>query len=1012
MATHDIWTDNKARLEQHPKVKDHVAVRPTVLSDEIQVKAWLSHVVPPLGAPTGAAEATAERAKEALRSGSCASLPRTSRCASLQQGRVAPVEEAARFVSPVKDFVLARQSLSVEEVLAESGRCLKCADAPCSKGCPTGVDIKGFMHAIAKEDYFHAAKIILSDNPLGLTCGLLCSSEHTCRSCCNLRDRLGGAIEISRLQEFACDIFRKMDVPQIRNPALPAPEKMPAGYAKKIALIGAGPASLSCATFLARLGYSDITIFEKSRQPGGQPHLTIPEFRIPSTVTQYEAKLVGELGVKLEFEKALGTNFTLDSLKESGFAAIFMGVGLPNAFTLPMFNEPAKNLLTANDFLYTVSCATRPLNPANLPALHGHVLVLGGGDVAYDVSNTAFRCGASRVTIAFREDLPHKPCSDSEFHHGVGLHHIECLANVVPANVVRTEGLVSEVVLEHRDWTPTNGLFMQKGQTLAVKCDFVIVAFGSTPPPKSILGTLAVLPQGFIKIDPSSNATSVEGVFAGGDCVGSVSIVQAANDGKNAAWNIHKYLQLTSGAVVDQVPRLPMISTAIDLVDISTTVCGIHFRNPFGLSSATPTGSIGQIRRAFEMGWGFAVTKTALPVPSTNISPRIIRSPASRMYGPNQVGFQNIELLSEKTLQYWVEGVKLLKREYPDKVVIFNIMAPADKGEWQKIAAAAATSNPDALELNLSCPHVGKSGYGMLAGQSPQMVHDITTWVRAAVPPTLPVFVKLTPNVTSIVELAQAAKAGGADGVTAINTVRALSNIQSNGLPWPAVGADRNTAYGGSSGNMIRPMALQAISDIARTLPGFPILGVGGCDSAESAMQMFHCGASAIQITSAIQNQEYTIIDELNNGIKTALYMKSQPRFAAWKGQIPPPSYVPATREATSTPVPSLASVVGVTLPHIMVVPQLELEAQVHAVIDYSSCLQCGKCYMSCNDTGYVAIKFDETHYPVVTDDCMGCGLCQSVCPADCITYERKSIPHKPCRGIPDPAMPLPFDSH
>ncbi|KAH3758833.1 dihydropyrimidine dehydrogenase [Pelomyxa schiedti] len=1007
----DLWTDDIERLAQHPCVKTHVAVRPTVVSDESLVSAWKSRVgkIPSSKIPSDEemTRAMEARAAEATRTGTCSAWPRTSRNASLQGGSPTPTVEAVHSIKG--DFQPLRKVLSEEEALSESARCLKCADAPCSKGCPTGVDIKGFMHSISKEDYYHAARIILSDNPLGLTCGLLCPAEHTCRGCCNLRDRLGGSIEISRLQQFACDVYRKMELTQIRDPSLPS--TLAPSYQTKIALIGAGPASLSCATYLARMGYSDITIFEKAIRPGGQPNLTIPEFRIPSYVTDFEAKLVTELGVKMEFGQVLGTSFTLESLKAKGFGTLFVGVGLPNPFTLPIFTEPANNLVTSTAFLSDVAAATRPPNTGKLPIMSGHVLVLGGGDVAYDVANTCFRCGAARVTLAFREDIPHKPCSDSEFVHGVAQHHVELMSNMVPVKVLREGPIVTGVVFEARDWIQKDGLFAQSGQTLTVSCDFVIVAFGCTPPASSILGPLSVLPQGFIKIDPTTNATSVEGIFAGGDCVGSVSVVQAVNDGKNAAWSMHKYIQGLSNVVVPAVPRLPMMFTNIDTVDISHTICGIRFPNPFGLSSATPTGSIAQIRRAFEMGWGFAVTKTAVPIPATNVSPRIIRSRTSRLSGPNQAGFQNIELITEKTLGYWVEGVKLLKREFPEQVVIFSIMAPAEKEAWEQIAIEASTSNPDALELNLSCPHVGRKGYGMLAGQSPDMVQQITSWVRAVVPTKIPVFVKLTPNITNIVDIAAAAKAGGANGVTAINTVRGLSVVQPNGIPWPAVGTAQNTAYGGMSGNMIRPMALQAISSITKALPGFAILGTGGVDSAESALQMFHAGAQAIQITSAIQNQEYTIIDELKGGLKAALFMKNQPRFAAWKGQVPPSDFVPSREATPVNPPVSLESQIGITVPHITVVPQLDVKAQVRAVIDYSNCLGCGKCYMSCNDTGYVAIEFDkDLHFPLVTESCMGCGLCQSVCPAQCITYELKTTPHHVCRGIPDPSLELPFD--
>jgi dihydropyrimidine dehydrogenase (NADP+) len=447
---------------------------------------------------------------------------------------------------------------------------------------------------------------------------------------------------------------------------------------------------------------------------------------------------------------------------------------------------------------------------------------------------------------------------------------------------------------------------------------------------------------------------------------------------------------------------------------VSVDLLGLHFINPFGLSSATPTGSIGQIRRAFEMGWGFAVTKTVLVVPNTNISPRINGTPFPH-HGASKEGFVNIELLTEKTSAYWVQGVQELKREHPKHIVIMSIMG-GNQSEWEKLAHVANESKADAVELNLSCPHVGKKGYGMLAGQAPESVEEITGWVRRLT--KLPLVVKLTPNVTDITAIAAAAKRGGADAVTAINTVGGLMSIAPTGKPQPSVGVECRSAYGGCSGNMIRPLAFKAVTAIRRAIPDMPILGTGGCDSAESGLQFIQAGASVIQITSSIQNQDYAIISELVNGLKALLYLRGRSDLADWHHQTPPvaldskpASVLEPKVPRPQLPVPTVASLLGITAKEIAVVPELDLQHQVIAKVDEDLCLRCGKCYLSCNDTGYHAIEFDpKTHIPRITTDCMGCGLCGSVCPASCISYVRKDFPHKPCRGIPDPSLKLPFD--
>merc|ERR1719346_326049 len=214
-------------------------------------------------------------------------------------------------------------------------------------------------------------------------------------------------------------------------------------------------------------------------------------------------------------------------------------------------------------------------------------------------------------------------------------------------------------------------------------------------------------------------------------------------------------------------------------------------------------------------------------------------------------------------------------------------MCSYNKEDWQELAIMAQTSNPDGLELNLSCPHgMGERGMGLACGQDPDMVRNICKWVKEV--SRIPVFAKLTPNVTNIVQIARAAQEGGADGVTAINTVSGLMGLNAKGQAWPAVGSEKRTTYGGISGNAVRPMALRAVSAIANALPGYPILATGGVDSAEVALQFLHAGAPVMQVSSAIQNQDFTVIDDYTTGLKTLLYLQSIEELKAWNGQSPP----------------------------------------------------------------------------------------------------------------------------
>jgi dihydropyrimidine dehydrogenase (NADP+) len=338
---------------------------------------------------------------------------------------------------------------------------------------------------------------------------------------------------------------------------------------------------------------------------------------------------------------------------------------------------------------------------------------------------------------------------------------------------------------------------------------------------------------------------------------------------------------------------------------------------------------------------------------------------------------------------------------------------------------------------------------GMACGQSADIVRDICNWVREAV--KIPFFAKLTPNVTDIVDIAKAAHQGKANGVTATNTVSGLMSIRPTSVTaWPSVGLERRTTYGGVSGNAIRPIALRDVSAIGRDMPGYPILATGGIDSAEAGIQFIYAGASLLQVCSAVQNQDFTVIEDYIVGLQALLYLQSL-GLDGWEGQSPPtpqhqrgkpvqsvntngkslPHFGPYKKEREkiiasrlqnedlldrkyepevnrpplqpSVPVPTIQNLIGKALPTIGAYGSLDNSRQVVAIINDDMCINCGKCYMTCNDSGYQAIVFDpETHLPRVTDDCTGCTLCASVCPIiDCITMAPKTIPHIVKRGIP-----------
>lgn len=956
-------------------------------------------------------------------------------------------------------------TLSERGALKEAARCLKCADAPCQKSCPTQIDVKSFITSIGNKNYYGAAKAILSDNPLGLTCGMVCPTSDLCVGGCNLHASEEGAINIGGLQHFAVDIFMKMGIEQTLDPKT---KPLPKGGDQKIALIGGGPASLSCACFLARLGYKNITVYEKEKYLGGLSSSEIPQFRLPYDVVQFEIDLIKNLGVKFVTGRKLSSkDLTVYGLLKDGHSAVFIGIGLPEPKSVPIFKGLTAEMgfYTSKDFLPLVSkgskrgmCGCK----SALPELYGRVIVLGAGDTAFDCATSALRCGARRVYVVFRKGFTNIRAVPEEVDLAKE-EKCEFIPFMSPQEVIVRDGKIVALKMCRTEQSDDGEWFEDPDQVLQLKANFIISAFGSglyDNEVKEAMTSVQLNRWGLPEVDDKTmQSVSNPQVFVGGDLAGvAETTVESVNDGKTAAWYMHCYLQ---GLPYNSPVELPKFHCPIDEVDLSVEVCGIKFENPFGLASAPPTTSSAMIRRAFEQGWGFAVTKTFELDKDlvTNVSPRIVRGVTSgENYGPGQGSFLNIELISEKCEAYWCQSIKELKRDFPTKVVVASIMCSYNEADWTELATKAEAAGADALELNLSCPHgMGESGMGLACGQDPVLVKGISQWVRKAV--KIPFFVKLTPNITNIVTIAKAAYEGGAYGVSAINTVSGLMSIRPDATPWPKVGREKNTTYGGVSGNATRPMGLRAVSAISNKLRGFPVMGIGGIDSADSALQFIMCGASVVQICSAVQNQDYTVIEDYITGLKALLYLRSQ-GLTGWTGQSPPTPkhqkgkpvqtlydengkvlahFGPYNKKREEqlhnirlksdllgdnkvdymlpkddiinghVNVPRIKDVMGEALPRIGTYKNLDNTKQVVALIDDDMCINCGKCYMACADSGYQAIKFDaETHLPHVTDDCTGCNLCLSVCPIiDCISMVPKKIPHIIKRGVDYQIIPV-----
>lgn len=398
-------------------------------------------------------------------------------------------------------------------------------------------------------------------------------------------------------------------------------------------------------------------------------------------------------------------------------------------------------------------------------------------------------------------------------------------------------------------------------------------------------------------------------------------------------------------------------------VDLSVEVNGLKFKNPFMLSSAPPTTTGEMIERAFEAGWAGAVVKTLAleKVTVKNVSPRL-NSLSFESFGeePKKLyGLENIELISDRPLSLWLKEISRIRSKYPDHVILASLMADAgNKEDWQELARKCEAAGCCALELNFSCPHGGMPGkqVGSDIGHDPHVTREITSWVKSAI--KIPVWVKLTPNITDISVIAKAAKEGGADAISAINTVKSLSGIDLDTIePLPSV--DGKSTYGGYSGPAVKPIALRIVSEIAKAVD-LPISGIGGITNWRDAAEFVFVGASTLQVCTAVMFGGYEIIRDLCDGL--ANYMEEK-GFA------------------------TLKEMRGKALPKIIGIHELNKDFRVVSEIDKTLCIKCDLCYIACRDAGCQAITLDTERLPSSDKEkCTGCSLCMQVCPVwDCI---------------------------
>jgi dihydropyrimidine dehydrogenase (NAD+) subunit PreA len=395
------------------------------------------------------------------------------------------------------------------------------------------------------------------------------------------------------------------------------------------------------------------------------------------------------------------------------------------------------------------------------------------------------------------------------------------------------------------------------------------------------------------------------------------------------------------------------------MADLSTNCGGIRSPNPFWLASAPPANSGAQIMRAFDAGWGGAVWKT-LGTPIQNVSSRF---GGHNYRGTRAIGFNNIELITDRPLETNFREIAEVKKRFPHHAVVVSLMVET-REEWKEIIRRSEDAGADGLELNFGCPHgMCERGMGSAVGQEPKVNERITSWAKEFA--TVPVLVKLTPNVGDIVPHGLASQAGGADGVSLINTIKSIIGVDIDRfVPEPRVGG--RSSNGGYCGSAVKPIALHMCAALARD-PRFnlPISGIGGITNWRDAVEFILLGSSSVQVCTEVMLRGYRIVEDMNEGLST--YMDERG-------------------------IKSLDEIIGRAVPAYSDWGDLDLNYETVAKIDASKCIGCQLCMVACHDGAHQCIHPDPagTRVPIVDEpECVGCNLCQIVCPVpECITME------------------------
>ncbi len=428
---------------------------------------------------------------------------------------------------------------TLEEAMKEANRCLECKHAPCMKGCPVNVRIPEFIHEVKEGNIQKAYEILVSENRLPAICGRVCPQENQCEGKC-VRGIKGEPVAIGRLERFVADTVegkaQVLDAKLLKK-TLPY----------KVAVIGSGPAGLTCAAELAQEGIQ-VTLYEALHKIGGVLTYGIPEFRLPKALIEKEKDKLVQLGVEIKTDTLIGRSYTIDQLKEMGFDAVFIGsgAGLPRFMNIP--GESLNGVYSANEYLTRVNLMKAYEEDARTPIKKsGNVVVIGGGNVAMDAARTAKRLGADQVSVVYRRSLEELPARAEEIHHAMEeeikfntlWNPVEIIGDGVNVTAIQCQ----QMELGEADASGRRRPVPVENSYKEIPCDTVIIAIGQTPNPLIKMSTPGIETYDFggIKVNEETMETNMPLIYAGGDAVtGAATVIKAMGAGKVASKEILK----------------------------------------------------------------------------------------------------------------------------------------------------------------------------------------------------------------------------------------------------------------------------------------------------------------------------------------------------------------------------------------------------------------------------------------------------------------------------------------